>query len=135
MLTEFKTLAPGDPLARAVEMILAGAQQDFPVVDGERVVGVLTRKDLLEVLAKRGDAAPVESAMQREFQVVEASEMLETALARLQKCRCHAMPVLAHGRVVGILTMDNLGEFVLIQNALSGRAAHGMLRARLLDGP
>jgi Zn-dependent protease/predicted transcriptional regulator len=135
MLTEFKTLAPGDPLARAVELILAGAQQDFPVVDGERVIGVLTRKDLLEFLPKHGDEATVESAMRRDFQVVEASEMLETALSRLQESRCPAMPVLSRGHVVGMLTLDNVGEFVMIQNALKGRAARGMMRARLLDGP
>ncbi|NUM69016.1 site-2 protease family protein, partial [candidate division KSB1 bacterium] len=47
MLTNFQTLASHDTLNRAIELILAGSQQDFPVVDDGKVVGVLTRGDLL----------------------------------------------------------------------------------------
>lgn len=44
MLTEFRTLAPSDPLSRAVDHTMAGFQQDFPVVEPDgRLVGVLTR--------------------------------------------------------------------------------------------
>ncbi len=62
MRTDFRTLAPEDTLARAVEHILAGCQQDFPVVEGGRVVGVLTRGDLLTSLAKEGQLALVADA-------------------------------------------------------------------------
>ena len=54
MLTDFQSLAPSDNLARAVELILAGSQQDFPVLDSGRVAGVLTRAGLLTALAQRG---------------------------------------------------------------------------------
>jgi Zn-dependent protease len=46
MLTDFRTLSPQDALRRAVDLLLSGSQHDFPVLDGERVVGVLTRADL-----------------------------------------------------------------------------------------
>ena len=41
MITDFRILRPDDPLARAVEHVRAGFQQDFPVVEGDRLVGVL----------------------------------------------------------------------------------------------
>ena len=50
MLTTFQTLAPQNTLSYAVELILAGSQQDFPVVDSGKVVGVLTRGDLIKAL-------------------------------------------------------------------------------------
>jgi CBS-domain-containing membrane protein len=53
MLTDFQSLAPSDSLGRAVELILAGSQQDFPVIDSGRVAGVLTRGDLLTARAQR----------------------------------------------------------------------------------
>jgi predicted transcriptional regulator len=122
MLTDFRSLAPSDSLARAVELILAGSQHDFPVIEHGRVVGVLTRGDLLTALPQRGDGVAVFEVMQREFQLVDSGDMLETAMQRLQECACHTLPVQHDGRVVGLLTMDNVGEFVAIQAALSERA-------------
>ena len=59
MITDFRVLAPQDPLGRAVDHVLAGFQQDFPVVEHGQVAGVLTRADLLSALARRGQEARV----------------------------------------------------------------------------
>jgi Zn-dependent protease/CBS domain-containing protein len=120
MITDFRTLAPRDPLARAVELILAGSQQDFPVVEDGRVAGILMRSDLLEALSRRGQDALVADTMRRDFQMVDSFEMMETAFARLQACECHTIPVTHAGRLVGLVTMDNVGEFLMIQAALGG---------------
>lgn len=122
MLTEFGTLSPGDTLGRAVELILQGSQQDFPVLAEGRVVGVLTRADLLKALARQPQSTCVEVVMRRDFHTVEAGEMLETAFARLQECECHTLPVLRRAQLVGLITSENLGEFFMIQAALKERA-------------
>lgn len=118
MITDFRTLAPDDALAQAVELLLAGFQQDFPVVDDGRVVGVLLRSDLPVALAQRGQEARVREAMRRDFQVVHPSEMLETVFLRLQTCECRTLPVTRDDHLVGLVTMENIGEFMLIQSAL-----------------
>jgi predicted transcriptional regulator len=118
MITNYQTLVPTDPLSRAVEHILAGFQQDFPVVEGDRVVGVLTRADLLAALAQRGPGASVGEVMQREFLVADPADMAEAVFSRLQECNCHSLPVVQNGRLIGILTADNVGEFLMIQAAL-----------------
>lgn len=119
MITDYQTLSPHDPLSRAVEHIMAGFQQDFPVVEGSRVVGVLTRADLMTALAQRGLGAPVGNVMQREFQTADPAEMAETVFARLQQCNCHSLPVVQNAQLVGIVTAENVGEFLMIQSALS----------------
>lgn len=119
MLTDFRTVSPHDPLERVVELILSGWQQDFPVMEGRQVIGVLTRNDLLNALAQQGMNRLVQDVMQRDFEVVDATEMLESVLPRLQACACHSMPVMRGGELVGLLTMDNVGEFMLIQSALN----------------
>jgi Zn-dependent protease/CBS domain-containing protein len=121
MLSDFRTLQPGDTLARAAELILAGSQHDFPVVEGDRVAGVLTRADLIGALSAQDLQRPVADIMQRQFQVADAGDMLEGAMERLQACACHTLPVLRDGRLVGLVTMDNVGEFVLIHAALAGK--------------
>jgi len=121
MITDFRTLAPNDSLTRAVELLLSGAQQDFPVVDAGAVVGILTRGDLLTALARQEQQAPIEQVMRRDFLVADASDMLDLTFQRLQDLKCRTIPVVRRGNLVGLLTMDNVGEFLSIQAALAGR--------------
>jgi Zn-dependent protease/predicted transcriptional regulator len=118
MITDFRSLSIEDSLGHAIELILAGTQQDFPVEENGKVVGILTRDRLLHALAREGKDLPVKEVMQRDFQVVEASEMLETGFRRLQDCDCRTLPVTRGGRLTGLVTLDNLGEFMMIQSAL-----------------
>lgn len=123
MLTDFKTLLPTDTLGHAVELILQGSQQDFPVVADGAVVGILTRADLLKALAQQPQSTPVSDVMQRRFPEADPGDMLETMFARLQECECHTVPVTRGGALVGLVTSENIGEFLMIQAALKARAA------------
>jgi Mg/Co/Ni transporter MgtE len=61
----------------------------------------------------------------RECPVADASEMLETVAGHLQGRDCHTIPVLEHGALIGLVTMDNVGEFLMIQAADSGTSEAG----------
>jgi Zn-dependent protease/CBS domain-containing protein len=119
MLTDFRRLDGGNTLADAVRLILEGFQQDFPVVERGRVAGILTQPDLLVALAEHGQDHPVTAVMRRDFLAADYTEMLEAAFRRLQECGCHTMPVVHEGELVGLLTMDNVGEYFLIQAAIN----------------
>lgn len=121
MITDFKTLHPDDTLNRAIELILAGSQQDFPVATNGNVVGILERKGLMKALAQVGQNAKVEDIMETEFQTVNTSDMLQSAMARLQGCNCHIMPVVSNNGLAGLLNMENVGEFMMIHAALQKR--------------
>jgi Zn-dependent protease/CBS domain-containing protein len=121
MLHDFHTIGPDDPLSVVIGLVLGGWQTDFPVVAENRVVGILTQADLLTAIAGRGAQTQVADVMQREFEVVDSSEMLEPAFARLQRCQCHTLPVMQGGQLIGLLTAENVGEFLMIQAALAGR--------------
>lgn len=123
MITDFRRLAPNDPLSHAVDAVLAGSQQDFPVVENGRVVGILTRQDLFAGLTRGGRETAVGTVMQTTFESVEATEMLESAFRRLQTCECRTVPVFRRGELVGLITMENVGEFIAIQAALDQRAS------------
>ena len=117
MLTRFRTLTPANRLGDAVDLLLTGSQQDFPVVSDGRVEGILTRKDLIAALGRSGRSASVGDHMERECATAEASEMLETVLARLQGRACLTVPITERGGLIGLVTMDNVGEFLMIQAA------------------
>jgi Zn-dependent protease/CBS domain-containing protein len=119
MIRDIHTLTPGASLAQAVRLTLEGFQQDFPVVDDRGdLVGVLTRGDLLRALVERGDSSDVSSAMHREFVVARPEEGLDVALARLRTCGCQALPVVRGRELLGVLTLENVGEYIMIQSAL-----------------
>jgi predicted transcriptional regulator len=74
--------------------------------------------DLLAALAAHRHEAVVGDVMRREFALVDSHEMLDAAFIRLQRGQVHTGPVVHGGRLVGLLTMDNIGEFVAVQAAL-----------------
>jgi Zn-dependent protease/predicted transcriptional regulator len=118
MLTNFKSLSPNDSLSKVINLVLAGDQKDFPVIEDNQVVGILPQSGLLEGLRREGETPLVKSVMQTDFQTADSHEMLDKAFARLQSCDCHTMPILHDDSLVGLLTMDNVGEFIRIQSLL-----------------
>jgi len=125
MMTDFQTLSPRDNLARVVGLILAGSQHDFPVVDGEgRVIGILERDAFIAALSSQGQSAPVVGVMRGNLPEVDSYEMVESALMRLQESGAKALPVTHLGRLVGLITAENITEFLMIRSAL--RTAGGV---------
>ena len=118
MQTDFRTLSPLDGLRQAVGLLLASAQQDFPVVEDGRLVGLLHRADLLRALSEHGEGVTVASAMERNIETVDANELLDWAIAHRESDRGFTRPVLRDGRLVGLLTAENLGEFFMVRSAL-----------------
>ncbi|RMF43607.1 MAG: CBS domain-containing protein [Planctomycetota bacterium] len=112
MITEFHALRPDDTVQQAVDYILAGFQHDFPVVEDGRVVGILTRGDVTQTLARRGPDTPVGEIMQREFETIDPGDMLERAFEKLAACHCPTVPVVRDGQLVGLLNHENIGEFL-----------------------
>ena len=64
----------------------------------------------------------VGEVMQCSVPIVDSSDMLEDGLTKLQECECHTLPVTRRGQLVGLVTTDNMAEFMLVQSALKGSA-------------
>jgi len=121
MIVEFATLRPTDTLRSMADHIMDGYQQDFPVVENEKVVGVLRMTDLLGGLQSAGLDAPVRDFMRTDFGSAAAGEPLDRALSRLHAGECPVMPVIDRDRLVGLLTPENVGELVMIRDAVRAR--------------
>ncbi|HWB09615.1 MAG TPA: site-2 protease family protein [Pirellulales bacterium] len=128
MMTRFRALSPDDSLALATSELLASAQQDFPVVSNGNVVGLLHRNDVISALANNG-GGKVGDVMQTGCGAVEDTEMLAATFQRMRDSGCSALPVVHEGRLVGLITLENVGELMMINSAL-GRA-----RSRTADAP
>jgi len=119
MLTDFKTLSPRDNLSQAVALILAGSQHDFPVIDANgQVAGILERNRFMAALTQHGQSAPVMDFIRRDLPSVDSHEMVEMALVRFQETGAKTLPVMHLGQFVGLITAENITEFLMIRSAL-----------------
>ena len=123
MLTDYKSLSPRDTLERMGQLILAGSQHDFPVIDNERVIGVVTRNDFLTALTRNGQSLAVSAVMKSNLPEVDSYEMVEVALMRIQESGVPALPVTHAGQLVGIVTSENVTEYLMIRSALRHAAS------------
>jgi len=125
MLTDFRMVHAGDPLSRAVDHLMAGSQQDFPVLEDSRPIGMLTRADLLRALQKGGVDQRVGDVMRPYEQGADAAEPLERAIQRMREMGESALPVLDRGRLVGLLTLENVSDLLLVRGALDRHSGRG----------
>lgn len=119
VVTRFRTLRDTDPLSTVVSELLAGYQTDFPVIDAQnRLVGILVRSDLMQALAQGRADATVGELMRPHCFTVDDSEMLERTFQRMREADCPALPVVNNGQLVGLITMENIAEWMMIHSAL-----------------
>jgi CBS domain-containing protein len=108
MLTDFATLSPSDTLADALVRCVHSLQEDFPVVRGPQLVGIVSRQRIVEALRSDGNGY-VQSVMSRAFQVARPEDTLGSAIRRITAGRgLSLIPVTESGRVVGIVSVQNL---------------------------
>ncbi|MBX5484293.1 MAG: site-2 protease family protein [Myxococcaceae bacterium] len=112
MATRFATLSPDEPLAEALEEVSSGFQHDFPVLDGEQAVGVLTRGDLFRGVRLAGPEAPVRTAMCTRFPTASPDEPIERVISRIEDPDCGLVMVMDQGRLVGLVTVEHLAELM-----------------------
>ena len=105
-----QSLTPTDPVTRAVELILQGLQADFPVLEGGRLVGMLTEGDVLSALHKEGANLPVARVMRRQFPIARPEESLSEVQERMSAPGLRTLPVVERDQVVGLLTTQDINE-------------------------
>jgi Zn-dependent protease/CBS domain-containing protein len=107
MLTDFATLSPADTLEDALEKAVHSLQDDFPVIRGSDMVGVVSKQKILQALRAEGNGY-VQSVMNRIFEVAQKKESLASAFRKLTARNLSIIPVVEDQRLVGIVTLQNL---------------------------
>lgn len=105
-----RTVSPTDPLGVAVDIMLEGFQADFPVCEEGRLIGLVTRADLLRGLKEHGPQAPIGQVMRHQFPTATPQDDLFEVRERMAKAGLEALPVVEEGRFLGLLTQQDLNE-------------------------
>jgi stage IV sporulation protein FB len=84
------------------------------------VHGILTRNDLIAALTRGGAHQPITTSMRTDLPSVSWHTPFEEAFQRMQQCRCPVLPVIDdHGRLIGMITPEHVGEMIMVHGALS----------------
>ena len=123
MVTSFATIPVHARLQDAVNLLLSTEQREFPVVDNDgRLEGLLTRDRLIAGLSHRGPQSTVAEAMVAPVPALRVGSEFEAALDGLRTTGLPALPVVdAAGQLVGLLTMDNISDLLLVRRAVAKR--------------
>jgi len=117
MITDFRTLQHGDTIRDAGNLLLATSQSDFPVLHGETVIGLLTRQRLVRAMMSQGADAYVAGAMDRDFLTLSPDTPLTEVLPQLTPSGSCALVIDRDGRLLGMVTAENVSEFLLLRQA------------------
>lgn len=121
-ITSFSQLDPHATVGQAVQLLLATSQREFPVIDGAGGLrGVLTREGIIKALAADGPMTPVLDVMERDVPAISARAPLADAIRLLKSSSRPLIGVQDQsGRTTGILTLENVAEYMMVMQASAG---------------
>ncbi|HEX6895720.1 MAG TPA: site-2 protease family protein [Bryobacteraceae bacterium] len=116
MMTGYHTLNHGSTIRDAANLLLSTSQQDFPVVHADQVVGLLGRNALLRGMAVEGPDSYIAGFMDRSYATVSPEQDLAEVLPLMANAGTCVL-VMEEGKLLGLLTSENLSQFLLLRSA------------------
>lgn len=115
------TLAPGDHVSKVVDYILTSYQPDFAVVQGGRLLGVVTRDEVLKNLATEVVDLYVAGIMRREVLLVEATQGLDE-VRRLMGEQGERIAAVRDGEAfLGLVSAEDIAEALVVSTFIQLR--------------
>ena len=108
---ETVTVGPVTCAREAARLMAARQIGALPILDGDRLAGIITERDILaRIVAADLDPAvtPVAHVMSTELLVADIGESCEVCLHRMQQAHVRHLIVLARGKLAGIVSLRDL---------------------------
>lgn len=129
-----ETVTPWHNFGQVFDAVLHGYQDDFPVLDDEgKLVGMITRTEINSAANSPDRFSTVRDLMKTEFPTISPeADLFADAQKLLQESGLRAIPVLENGDLVGMLTIDDIGQASLLRDIrrLSGSQARSGYRGQ-----
>jgi Zn-dependent protease len=117
MQTGFRSITGGDSLESAANVMIHGSQHDFPVTNGDEIIGLLTRSQLAQGLTADGPTGYVAGWMLREFKTADPTVPLEQVMEMFPQSDSSPILVMEGDQLIGMVTLENLSEFIMLEHA------------------
>jgi Zn-dependent protease/predicted transcriptional regulator len=114
MNTDVRVLSPSGTVGDAAELYCHGFQADFPVMDDQRLVGLVTRETITETLHRRGPSVAVHEIMAKDFPTAMEQTPLNDVLEKIQNTGYKAVPVLKGPELKGLVTLEQIIRYNML---------------------
>ncbi len=125
------TVAPGAAVSEAAETMSQKRIGALVVSeDGETPLGILSERDIVRELGKRGPGSlsdRVEQMMTRDLVTCTAEEDAQSVLIKMTEGRFRHLPVLAGKRMIGLISIGDVVKARLSELAMENEALEGMI--------
>ncbi len=111
MLTAIQTVGPSDSLGSVVEKACHSLQADFPVVEGDNVVGLLPKEVIFPAIHEKPAETPVSEIMRREFLTATRDETLDRVFQKMQGQGVSLVPIIEGDRLMGMINLEQIGKY------------------------
>jgi CBS domain-containing protein len=112
-----ETVTPYDTFGQVLELVIHGYQEDFPVVDDDgKLVGMLTRNEIMAAAHSPKRYSSVRELMKTNVPTISSqADLFKEGLRILQQSGLRALPVTESGELVGMLTIEDVGQVSLLR--------------------
>jgi Zn-dependent protease/CBS domain-containing protein len=111
-----ETVTPDHTFGQVLDSVIHGYQEDFPVLDDGKLVGMLTRNEIMTAAHSPERYSRVRDLMKTNVPTISSqAELFEDGLRILQQSGSRALPVTENGELVGMLTIEDVGQASLLR--------------------
>ena len=107
---EHFTVSPDASIAKVLELSLKTSQQDFPVVASNKVVGILTRQNLISAIHQHSKEKTVKEVMSHKFISVKINEHLTTLYSKMAANNLKTALVFYHNELKGVISLEDIAR-------------------------
>lgn len=117
--TDNEMLDENDTLGKAAEKLAHSYDRGFVITSGGEYSGILTKSDLIKGLNKQGKNGLVKDVMSRDIEAMSIKMSLFDAYKNIHQKRYDIVPVEDNGEFRGIIDLESINEFFIMQKAMS----------------
>jgi Zn-dependent protease/CBS domain-containing protein len=112
-----ETVTPSHTFGQVLDSVIHGYQEDFPVVDENgKLVGMITRNEIMRAAHSPERYSSVRDLMKTNVPTISPqADLFEDGLRILQQGGLRALPVTENGELIGMLTIEDVGQASLLR--------------------
>lgn len=113
---KFLTLSDDVPLAKVLELVFHSHQEDFPVVEDHKLVGFVTRNDIIANVHQFGTRRLVKDVMRKDFPTLKTTDLLTDAQRIMESSGLKALPVVKDEKLQGIISLEDISRVYTVMS-------------------